>query len=190
METSGPNVKLWLPCLLLAHAIALLCIFSTNLLQLTGKKGWRLKKSSGERDVGCSGQYPPANLSAVDSPQRVAAAVPYLYQRVQLFTTYHTEPADTEDASTDGAAAVDPLPVVGSPVKAKHLSHDGMPSSHALLMQTLSDPTPLTPRYTDGPEGLQACVSQRLATDALTLEWRVGAAGVLLVSCQCAAPQK
>jgi hypothetical protein len=87
--------------------------------------------------------------------------------------------ADVEKNSTDVDSAVDPLPVVGL---SQHHSHGKeLPQSHAaLLRQVFSDPTPLSPRYTDGPEGLQACVSVKLATDALTLEWRVGGQGAVI----------
>lgn len=43
-----------------------------------------------------------------------------------------------------------------------------------VVLSSVSEPLqPLSPKFTDGPEGLEACVSQHLATDALTLEWQV-----------------
>lgn len=52
----------------------------------------------------------------------------------------------------------------------------GSGSIPAALMPNMSEPIPLSPlstRFTD--EGLEACVSQHLATEAITLEWRVRA---------------
>jgi hypothetical protein len=58
----------------------------------------------------------------------------------------------------------------------------GSGSIPAALMPNMSEPIPLSPlstRFTD--EGLEACVSQHLATEAITLEWRVRAAA----PCSC-----
>lgn len=44
-----------------------------------------------------------------------------------------------------------------------------------MLLTSMSEPLgqSLSPRFTDAPGALEPCVSSHLATDALTLEWRV-----------------
>jgi hypothetical protein len=72
-------------------------------------------------------------------------------------------------------------------VQELHKGEGGIPA--VLLRSSVSEHfEPLSPRYTDGPEALQACVSSHLATDDLTLDWRVrqySSTGHFYASCQC-----
>jgi hypothetical protein len=66
------------------------------------------------------------------------------------------------------------LPDMRSPFDQALDLQKGSGSIPAALMPNMSEPIPLSPlstRFTD--EGLEACVSQHLATEAITLEWRV-----------------
>lgn len=62
-------------------------------------------------------------------------------------------------------------------VQVEHLKH-GQGGLPAVLLSSMSEPLgqSMSPRFMDAPGALEPCVSSHLATDALTLEWRVRAA--------------
>lgn len=90
----------------------------------------------------------------------------------------HSAISALADAEKDAAQ----LPDMRSPFDQALDVQKGSGSIPAALMPNMSEPIPLSPlstRFTD--EGLEVCVSQHLATEAITLEWRVRAEA----SCSC-----
>jgi hypothetical protein len=51
MLATGPNLALWLPCLLLAHAIAIFWLLNTQFLAKRGELKRSAKAHNGQEDV-------------------------------------------------------------------------------------------------------------------------------------------
>lgn len=95
-----------------------------------------------------------------------------LLELITCFLRIHDTLRALADVEKDAAAQVD----MRSPFDQVVDLQKGSGSIPAALLPNMSEPIPMSPlstRFTD--EGLEACVSQHLATEAITLEWRVGA---------------
>lgn len=100
--------------------------------------------------------------------------------------THHCAAADVESrdahrvSNTNGDDKCSPF----DQVQLEHLKH-GQGGLPAVLLSSMSEPLgqSMSPRFTDAPGALEPCVSSHLATDALTLEWRVRGRTYTTASC-------